>query len=130
MAESPTIGHNRSTSIFANQSSLAPIIMNNEQMYLTTAADGHVMLVMENCGFWTLLKVRGLLRFRYGFRRRGKTIVGFGEAIYPDFVRGGIVIEAGQNDMVGSTLHASNEASDAFLRKFSQSLGINRARLD
>jgi hypothetical protein len=92
--------------------------MRKERTYLTNAADGHLMLVMENFGFLSALKVRLILRFKYGFRRKGKEVRGFGEAIYRDLVRGGLLLKAGQNDLVGITLHASSEESDAFLREF------------
>ncbi len=104
--------------------------MNEQQMYLTTAADGHALFVMENVGVVALLKVRWLLRFRYGFRRAGKVIEGFGEAIYPDFVRGPITLKAAQDDMVGYTLHASNEESDVFLREFAQRHAQQKAAPD
>lgn len=94
--------------------------MNRERMRLTTAVDGNALFVMDHAGMCALIKIRWLLHFRYGFRRSGKAIIGFGEAIDPDFIRGPLTLKAARDDMVGYSLHAPNEVSDAFLRKFVQ----------
>jgi hypothetical protein len=59
-----------------------------------------------------------LLVFRYGFLRRGRLILGAGEAVHPDFVRGSLLIRSGFIDLSGYELVAANASSDAFLRQF------------
>ena len=64
-----------------------------------------------------------LLRIRHGFHREGRAVVGAGEAIARDFVRGSIRLEAGVDDVVGTTLLSQSEAGDAFLQSLAATHG-------
>ena len=87
-----------------------------EKPVLMTAANGHVMLVY-GAGWMSQLKLWALLRLRHGFKRQGRTVVGGGEAMARDFVRGDIRLLASVDANAGTTLLSESEAADAFLRK-------------
>jgi len=60
-----------------------------------------------------------LLMFRYGFLRWGIWIPAIaGDAVYPDFIRGGLRIHAGWDQWIGYELQSHNAATDDFLRRF------------
>ena len=76
------------------------------------------MLVFEGAGFFRLVWVRLLLQIKYRFARQGQRILGTGEALFPDFVRGNIRLLADYESLVGFTLSAESAEADTFLRWF------------
>jgi hypothetical protein len=84
---------------------------------LNTAANGFAWLSTHSRReYWRLCL---LLVFRYGFVRKGRYIPAItDEAIFPDYVRFGLRIQAGWDNWMGYDLLAANERSDAFLRRF------------
>jgi hypothetical protein len=89
----------------------------DDQMQLVTAANGHLMLTCDG-GWCSQLRLWALLRFKHGFRREGRAVVGGGEAIARDFVRGDVRLLASVEAGIGVTLLSESEASDAFLKRF------------
>jgi hypothetical protein len=87
-----------------------------EKPALMTAANGRVMLVY-GAGWMSQLKLWALLRIWHGFKRQGRAVVGGGEAIARDFVRGDIRLLASVDVNVGTTLLSESEEADAFLRQ-------------
>jgi hypothetical protein len=84
--------------------------------YLETAANGHLTLNWPTAGrlSYTLLCWR--LQFRHGFRRAGDQIAGYGEVIFPAFVRGGLRLLSGWDNWSGYYLLSEDEAGDEFLK--------------
>ena len=84
---------------------------------LNTAACGFAWVTAySRLEYWRLSL---LLVFRYGFVRWGRYIPPItDEAIFPDFVRFGLRIQAGWDSWMGYDLLAANERSDVFLRRF------------
>ena len=85
---------------------------------LSIAENGHLQLIgLKRTTRFGPLWLRIKLQIIYGFRREGSRIVGGGEAIAPDFVRGGIRLHAGWDDYSGYYLLSTCDAGDAFLRQ-------------
>ncbi len=87
-----------------------------ERARLTEAADGHLTLWVSNASPFSKLRLWALLRFRYGFHRERGRILGAGESIAPDYVRGNIRLLAGADESVGFYLASTSPEGEAFLR--------------
>ncbi len=88
-----------------------------DDLELSETASGHVRLVLRYPTFWSGIYLRLLLQLRHGFRRGGHRILGMGEAIFPDFVRGNLRLFADFDDLVGLNLYSESPEGDAFLRR-------------
>ena len=84
---------------------------------LHTAANGYAWITTHSRSeYWRL---GFTLVFRYGFVRWGPYIPPItDEAIFPDYRRWGLRINAGWDNWMGYDLLAANERSDTFLRRF------------
>ena len=88
-----------------------------DRVSIDRAANGHVWLTTRSQR--RRLWLGFLLMFRYGFWRWGSWVPpNTGEAVYPDFIRGGLRITAGWDTWVGYDLLSDNEATDGFLQRF------------
>ena len=68
---------------------------------------------------WHSMRLRLLLRFRYGFKRHWPWMPAItDQAIHPDFVRGKEIIKAGWDHWYGYELLADNKETDIFLKGF------------
>lgn len=59
-----------------------------------------------------------LLTFRYRFRRQGRRILAWDDAIHPDFVRANLRILSSWDNWFGYSLLADDPETDAFLKTF------------
>ena len=84
---------------------------------LSTAANGYAWITTHSRSeYWRLALI---LVFRYGFIRWGRYVLPItDEAIFPNYVRRGLRINAGWDNCMGYDLLAANERSDTFLRRF------------
>lgn len=94
--------------------------MKHRRAYLYTAADHHLRLVVRPAGALVCMRFFLLLRLRYRMRPRGRTILGAGEALLPDFVRGSLQLEVSHESMVGLTLFSDSDEGDTFLQMFAE----------
>ncbi len=87
-----------------------------ERARLTEAAGGHLTLWFSNASPLSKLRLWALLRFRFGFHREKGRILGAGESIAPDYVRGNVRLLAGAEESVGFYLSSTSTEGDVFLR--------------
>jgi hypothetical protein len=89
-------------------------MVSSKALRLRQAADGRLQLCFASpLGLmWLRLK----LRLLHGFRTEGKWIVGAGESIAPDLVRGELRLQSGGDDLAGHYLLSCCDAGDEFVR--------------
>jgi hypothetical protein len=87
-----------------------------ERARLTETADGHLTLWVSDASSLSKLRLWALLRFRFGFHRERGRILGAGESIAPDYVRGNVRLLAGAEESLGFYLSSTSTEGDVFLR--------------
>lgn len=92
--------------------------MRFKRTHLGTAANGHLVLVVRRAGLFDWIRLHVLLRLRYGFCSEGRWILGAGEALLPDFVRGELKLLVSHESRIGLSLLSESDEGDAFLRTF------------
>lgn len=97
------------------------------RMNLEVAANGRLMATQPNPGASSRGRL-GIWLWFQGFRKDGAGVVGPDEAIFPDYVRADLRLNAGWDPYAGRYLLAADEAGDAFLRSaFGGDLTAGRA---
>lgn len=91
---------------------------------LERCANGQLCLCLGQIGWLALLKLRWHLRWREGFRREGRRVIGLGEAVAPDYVRGTLRLLVGGDSWSGPYLMAEDEAGSRYLEQLYGSLTL------
>jgi hypothetical protein len=87
---------------------------------LKTAANGHLQLCFEHGSPFSAFWLRFKLQFIHRFSREGHRVLGPGQVIVPDFVRGKIRLLAGWDDWSGYYLLSESAAGDEFLSAYAK----------
>lgn len=89
--------------------------------------DGLKWLSFGRLGLIPALKLRWHLRVREGFRREGRRIVGAGEWVSPDYVRGALRLKVGGDSWFGPHLIAVDEEGSKYLECLYRAIAHNHS---
>ena len=85
-------------------------------------ANGHLSLHIDGPNPFDLIRLWWRLKVKHGFHREGKLIIGAGESISPNYVKGALALTAGHDDMMGYYISSDSKEGDRFLSEFIEEL--------